>query len=243
MSRITHNRGAALPEVGRISIGEKRLSKSGAEYPASLDYFKADGKYAAMFHSVVGEKPTTIKVAFVSDDLSQVCNERYECWERTRNSKIERGFKYGSGDGNTFEVWDDDSRKYVTKNADEVRAMGWKWQTILTLRFACLDVKGVMGVWKFTTRASQSTIPQIVSSFDWVKEKAGTIIGLPFDLIVAKHTSKTPGEAKNYPVVTLVPNFTEDSIEAVRAFVESGGNPMKMGVLKIDESKVKRLEP
>jgi len=241
MSRIVTERpsASALPEVGQIKIGEKRTNSSGKEYPASIDYFKAHGKYAAMFHQVLGDKPKTIRVAFASDDIGQVCNERYECWERVNNGKTERGMKFGSGDGQTFEVWDDASKKYVTKTSEEVRLIaGWKWQVILTLRVCCLDVKGVMGTWKFSTMAAKSTIPSIISTFDWVKEKAGTIVGLPFDLVVEKHTSKTPGEAKNYPVVNLVPNFTEESVMAVQQFIESGGNPMKMGVLSLNESKI-----
>lgn len=240
MSRIiTERHTSALPEVGKISVGEKRTNNKGNEFPTSLDFFKATGKYAEMFHQVLGEKPSRIKVVFASDDIDQVCNERYECWERVMDGKTMRGVKFGSGDGQTFEIWDDVSKVYVRQSAEAVRGLvGWKWQVILTLRVICVDVKGVIGTWKFSTRAAKSTIPSIVSTFDWVKTKAGTIVGLPFDLVVEKHSSKTPGEVRNYPVVSLVPNFTEESVAAVQNFIHSGGDPQRMGILMVNESKL-----
>ena len=63
-----------LPEIGRLHIG----IKNERGLPQSIDWFRATGKYAALFAKALGEKPSTIQIVFPSDDAGKVCNERYE---------------------------------------------------------------------------------------------------------------------------------------------------------------------
>lgn len=215
--------GSTLPEIGRIKVGEKRLLASGKEIPTSLDYFKATGKFANQFHSLMGDKPNELHIAFVSNNISEVCNERFEAWDK--------GKRLGWGDGETFTVWDatagpEGKGGYIHglhKTDPKVKAIGKLWSQMLTLRFVLLKMKGVLGYWTFETKAKETTIPSIVKAFDMVMERSGSIIGFPFSLVVEKVQSYTPGAAKNYPIVKLIPNFTEETIEQVRAYVEAGG--------------------
>jgi hypothetical protein len=167
-----------------------------------------------------------------------VCNERYECWIK--------GKRYGWGDGTDFMVWDAEKKEYVQAKAEDAAVKNQKpWELYLTLRFVLLEMKGIMGYWSFSTKAKATTIPSIVQAFDFVKEKAGTIIGFPFDLIVDKQTSYNPGEAKNYPAVKLVPNFSQESIEMVAQYLEQGGNVHKLTTSMIQQQKLletKQLE-
>jgi hypothetical protein len=71
-----------------------------------------------------------------------------------------------------------------------------------------------------------------------VRERAGTIIGFPFNLIIERKTGYNPGEAKNYPVVTLVPNFSQDAIEMVSNYLEAGGNVHKLTTAMIEQKKI-----
>lgn len=210
--------GSTLPEIGRIKVGEKRQLASGKEIPTSLDYFRATGKFANQFTSLFGDKPTELHIAFVSNNLSEVCNERFEAWDK--------GKRLGYGDGETFTVWDATAGVYIkdlSKEDPRVKGLGKLWSQMLTLRFVLLKMKGVLGYWTFETKAKETTIPSIVKAFDMVMERSGSIIGFPFSLVVEKVQSYTPGAAKNYPIVKLIPNFTEETIEAVRGYVEAGG--------------------
>src|SRR5690606_27812940 len=90
----------------------------------------------------------------------------------------------------------------------------------------------------YTTKAREVTIPSIVKSFDLVMERAGSIIGFPFNLQVEMKKSYSPGEAKTYPVVSLIPNFTEESIEAVRAYIESGGQLNRITTRMIESGAI-----
>lgn len=208
------HQGSTLPEIGKIKVGMK--TEKG--FPTSLDYFRATGKFANQFTSLYGEKPNELHIAFVSNNISEVCNERFEAWDK--------GKRFGWGDGETFTVWDAEKSSYVEgvrKNDPRVKALGKMWTRTLTLRFVLLKMKGVLGYWTFQTKAKETTIPSIVKAFDMVMDKSGSIIGFPFSLMVEKVQSYSPGAPRNYPIVKLVPNFTEETIEQVRAYVEAGG--------------------
>lgn len=232
---------SSLPEIGKIKIGEKAMSAKGVEYPKALDYFRSTGTFANEFIKIFGEKPRKLNVAFISDDLNEVCNERYVCWQD--------GKRWGEGDGETFTVFDkslgDKDKEGKPKGAyaenvpaSDPRVKALKWDQMLTLRFVLLEMKGIMGYWRFETKAKAVTIPQIVKSFDLVRDRAGSIIGFPFTLLVEKKTGYSPGEVKSYPVVTLVPNFSEDSLEMVRQYIDMGGSMNRITSKMIQQEKV-----
>lgn len=234
--RKSEQSASTLPEIGRIKIGEKVKNQSGTEYPKSLDYFRATGNFANQFATQYGAQPRKLSVVFISDDLGEVCNERYESWVK--------GKRWGWGDGAAFTVYDEVAKAYVNDlppTDDRVKKL--KWEIVLTLRFVLLEMKGIMGHWTFSTKAKATTIPSVVKAFDFVKGRAGTIIGFPFNLIVERKTGYSPGEAKNYPVVTLVPNFSQESIEMVNQYLEAGGAVEKLSTAMIQQKKVLELAP
>lgn len=225
------NNASTLPEIGKIKTGIKAKNAMGVEYPKAIDYFRPTGNFANAFTAIYGDKPINLQVAFISDNLNEVCNERFESWDK--------GKKYGDGDGETFRVWDPATGKYIEglKAANpKVRAL--KWERTLTLRFVLLQMKGVLGYWTYQTKAKEVTIPSIVNSFDMVRERAGTIIGFPFQLLIEMKKSYSPGEARTYPVVSLIPSFTEENIEAVRAYVDAGGAMNRLTTKMIESGAV-----
>lgn len=228
--------GSTLPEIGRIKVGEK----SAKGFPTSLDYFRATGDFANRFHKLFGDKPTELHVAFVSNNLAEVCNEQFEAWDK--------GKRWGYGDGETFTIWDatggaDGKGGYIAdvpKEDPRVKSIKG-WARTLTLRFVLIEMKGILGYWTFTTKAKETTIPSIVQAFDMVMARSGSIIGFPFSLMVKKVQSYSPGMAKNYPIVQLVPNFTEETIEAVRAYVESGADLSRLTTNMITSGNLLQL--
>ena len=87
-----------LPRVGFIKVGYKEKATNGKEYPKSVDYFIASGKYAGLFTKAYGEKPQTIQIIFPDDCPEKVCNEMYEY-------RDDDGRRIAYGDGETFFVW------------------------------------------------------------------------------------------------------------------------------------------
>ena len=206
-----------LPEIGRLHIGKKEIGRNGKEYPTSVDYFIPSGKYAGMFVNALGEKPNTIQIIFPSDDAEKVCNERFEY-------RDDKGALIAKGDGRRFEVWT--GQKYDVFETDEYPDImdqiaaknpvkrAENWDITLTLRFIVPAVRGIVGVWQFSTKGRASSVKNIRDSFDAVRKMRGTVCQTVFDLSVAFAKSNKPGVNSRYPVVSLIANDTR--IEEIR---------------------------
>lgn len=90
------------------------------------------------------------------------------------------------------------------------------WKITLTLNFIIPKVRGIMGLWQFSTKGSASSIPQVRDTFDAVLEQNGHASGIIFDLSVKMHTSQKPNTASKYPVVTLMPNESEEVLRMIK---------------------------
>ena len=211
-----------LPEVGRLHIGKKEKGRNGKEYPVSVDYFIPAGKYAGLFTQALGETPSTIQIVFPSDEAEEVCRERYEY-------RDDRGALVAYGDGSQFWIWTGekynlflieeypDIMEQVTRN-NPTRRGAENWDIVLTLKFIIPTVRGIVGVWQFSTKGRASSIKNIRNSFDGVQKLRGTVCQTVFDLSVKFAKSNKPDTASRYPVVSLIANDTriEEIKEAIR---------------------------
>ena len=203
-----------FPILGRVACGEK--SEKG--YPRSLDYFVASGKYAELFKSAYGDKPSTIQIVFPNDDAELCCKESYELRDTA-------GKLVSEGDGETFKVWSDKTKAYITLSTEQYPNLmemiagkypKCEWKITLTLNFIIPKVRGIMGLWSFSTKGSASTIPQVRDTFDAMLEQNGHASGVIFDLSVKMHKSNKPNDSSRYPVVSLVPNESEENLRMVK---------------------------
>ena len=203
-----------FPILGRVACGEK--SEKG--YPRSLDYFVASGKYAELFKSAYGDKPSTIQIVFPNDDAELCCKEFYELRDTA-------GKLVSEGDGETFKVWSDKTKAYITLSIEQYPNLmemiagkypKCEWKITLTLNFIIPKVRGIMGLWSFSTKGSASTIPQVRDTFDAMLEQNGHASGVIFDLSVKMHKSNKPNDSSRYPVVSLVPNESEENLRMVK---------------------------
>lgn len=213
-----------LPEIGRLHIGKKQMGQNGREYPVSVDYFIPAGKYAGLFTAALGEKPSTIQIIFSSDDAGKVCNERYEY-------RDDSGALLARGDGRTFEIWNGKQHApySVERYPNIMRQIAEKyptrrgldnWDVVLSLRFIVPAVRGVVGVWQFSTKGRASSVRNIRESFDGVQLMRGTVCQTVFDLSVQFAKSNKPGVNSRYPVVSLVAN--DNRIAEVRDMLHTG---------------------
>lgn len=208
-----------LPRVGFIKIGMKTANG----YPQSVDYFIPVGKYAGLFTQAYGEKPQTIQIVFPDDDPEKVCKEEY-------TYRDDEGRLIASGDGEAFKVWD--GKKYeiltITNYPNLMEAIAKRypnkmvrsgldgWVISLTLTFIVPLVRGIVGVWQFTTKGIASTIPQIRDTFDAMIEQRGFCRGIIWDLNVQFAKSQKPGDKSKFPVVTIIPNESEENLQKIK---------------------------
>lgn len=202
-----------FPIVGRIKAGMK--SEKG--YPMSLDHFIATGPYAPLFTQAYGENPSTIQIVFPSDDAELVCREEYVLRDNA-------GKLVSTGDGEDFKVYSEKTKAYKTITVSEQPDImdmlsnhyKQKWLVTLTLNFIIPLVRGIMGCWQFQTKGVASSVPQVRDAFDAMLEQNGHASGVIFDLSVKMHTSQKPNTASKYPVVSLVPNESEENLRMVK---------------------------
>ena len=210
-----------LPEIGRLHIGKKQTGQNGREYPVSVDYFIPSGKYAGMFTAALGDKPQTIQVIFPDDAPEKVCNERFEYRDNS-------GALVSWGDGRTFYVWD--GKMYVPYGVDKfpdimeqitaknpTKRGADNWDIVLTLRFIVPAVRGIVGVWQFSTKGKASSVKNIRESFDAVQLMRGTVTQTVFDLSVQFAKSNKPNTNSRYPVVSMVAN--DNRVNDIRAML------------------------
>lgn len=220
IKRADNSTRLVLPRIGKIKIGKK--SEKG--YPMSVDYFIPTGKYAGLFTQAYGEKPQTIQIVFPDDDAEKVCKEFYEY-------RDDKGALVAYGDGETFYVWN--GKQYVEISTDKYPNVmkqvqekypnkqylksGDGWHIRLTLSFVVPLVRGIVGVWVFETNGNASTIPQVRDTFDMMLKERGFCKGILFDLSVKFATSQKPNTSSRYPVVSLIPNESEENVKKVQA--------------------------
>lgn len=214
-----------LPLIGKIKVGMK--NEKGL--PVSLDYFRATGSYASKFYEVYPEKPDRVQIIFISDDNIQSC---YEEWD----GRDKEGRRAGYGDGVEYYLWDYQAKDYrMTTSKDEVakfsRDNKIRWRQILTINFIIPAIKGVFGMWQLQTGGDKTSINAIRNTFDEIKELAGTVVNIPFDLCVKKVTSNKPEAKSSYPVVTLIPNISQENIEILRQYLQTGLDIKRQGIL------------
>lgn len=246
LGRIKINKPAAernrlvLPRVGFIKVGFK--NEKG--YPQSVDYFIATGKYAELFNKAYGEKPQTIQIVFTDDDPAKVCNERYEY-------RDDEGRLLATGDGEVFQVWN--GKEYQVLTADQYpnlmksiekrypnrqfKKTGEGWNIILTLNFIIPCVRGIAGVWQFSTKGTASTIPQIRDVFDAMLESKGFCKGIIFDLNVQFAKCQKPGINSRYPVVTMIANESEENVLKIKKAYE----PVKAINQNIESNEIHKI--
>lgn len=211
-----------LPRVGFIKVGYKEKATNGKEYPKSVDYFIASGKYAGLFTKAYGEKPQTIQIIFPDDCPEKVCNEMYEY-------RDDDGRRIAYGDGETFFVWNGKQyAQYSTKDYPNLMAGvtekhpnravkngGDGWIVTLTVTFYYS-----FGSWRWRGMAihdkgTASTIPNIRDTFDAMLQERGFVKGIVWDMNVQFAVSQKPGDRSRYPVVSIVPNESEGNLRKV----------------------------
>lgn len=217
----------AFPRIGHVKTGMKKDNG----YPTSVDYFIPTGRYKGLFTQVYGDRPNVIQIMFPDDDPALVCEERYEY--RDGDGRL-----YAKGDGENFNVWDgkvyqqlklEDYPNLMSqiqkKHPNRKVKKGLDgWEVVLTLNFLTPLIRGIAGYWSFSTKGAASTIPQIRNLFDEVLSNKGHIKGILFDLSVQFATSQKPNIQSRYPVVSLIPNESDENIQKIKG----AKNPLQL---------------
>jgi len=223
--------------IGKIRIGEK--NERGL--PTSLDYFKATGSYADKYNNEIGQVDK-LQITFPSNNASECCNETLEFRDKKTGNLL------ASGDGLNWKVWNSEREKYIPieMNLEKMTADYGKPDYILRIKFIILQLRGVYGIWELETKGKETSIPNILATFDNIVVNAGVhFTKVPFDLIVEKVKSNSPYKfARKYSMIKLVPNLSLEnvmllqeyqSIEFNNLLTENSINQKMLGVSNVPD--------
>jgi hypothetical protein len=178
-----------LTRAGKIRIGERTQSKKGFEIPKKLDYLKFDPVDPSLhedWHSLYGDKPTSIPVMLPSDNPEEVFPHEYRRW--TSSNKL-----FCSGDNqiarrpnlqtNTVdEVACNESCPFraldsIPADKEEKKRRACKPEG--TLRVVLYELP-TMGV--FELKAATMSIVRINTALDQIQRTFGRLAGVPLVL-------------------------------------------------------------
>jgi hypothetical protein len=252
--RIKREKKTGLNIIGKLKVGKKHPEKG---YPMSLDYFRFTSttkKYEQMATEQF-PKSSDLKVTFASNDdnfntvqrlelrdsggrlaaytdLVQLFTSQTDGFLAVEDARIQKA-------GGIEKAMEAMENKYSTAKYKA------KFVEVCYLRVMLLDFP-VMGVWEIYTKGKNSSIKSILNAYDFVKENAGRVMGVPFRLTVTKvKSNRAIGKDKNgreivrqYPVIALHPDLTIEAQEQVLAL----GDQLKGLVTPAKIEKVKAIE-
>lgn len=223
-----------LPRLGKIRLGEKRVSQSGKEYPAALDHFSfADVPEVA---AVFGDDCKAIYPVILPHDDEEI-------WFPTaRKAYRASGLFCACDDGETarrvFEPADEQGAAYVKANAlkikqgemfelpcpgDECPYFEAKHCKNIGRLMVMLPTVPRVGVYEITT-SSYNGIINVLSSARAIKMLAGRLAGLPFALTLKpQQVQPAGGKAKTVHVLNLEYRGSLQDLAAKRKALEEGG--------------------
>jgi len=213
-----------LPRLGKIRLGEKRLSKKGVEYPVALDYFVVPEEVKAIY----GDKPRQLDIMFPADDENIIFPQHYKRYGKQKGLICK-------GDGEEATRMTDEGRmeeiacpgkdcKYFQKG--ECKAIGnlqvWLWK-----------VPG-LGVYQIDT-SSINSILNINGGIRTIKGIFGRIRWIPLVLKVemqeahplVEQNGRTQRIATTIPVMSITAQVSvEQLIRHVREKTAKGELPI-----------------
>jgi hypothetical protein len=238
MSRIIQDNQDYLSVIGHVKCGIK-IKRNGKEYPSSLDHFIATGDYANKFKTAFPEKTNCIEIVFLDDYEAYSCNQRFE---------LRKGKNwYAKGDGKKFEVYNEKTGNFdkiikETKEQGQIfmseieKLTGEKFEAKLTIRFAIMKIRDILGVWELNTGGEKTSVNGVVNAYDLVKKNAGgRVKGFTFDLRVKKVVSDKYNTKRSYPIIELIPHASTEHLDLVRNCIEQNVKlPLMLEPEKID---------
>jgi len=207
--RITRIKGLSdkrrLPRLGKLRLGiKKKSAKSGAEYPAEVDYFVVPDEVKKIY----GDKPTEIDVMLPLDDIDSIFPVSYKFYGSGKGLKC-------NGDGEVAYGVDEKTKEMTEKKCPCNLLDDGKCKQSGTLS-VMLQKINVGGVYQITT-SSFNSIVDLASGIDYVKALIGRVAMVPLKLRrVATETHHDEKKQTHY-TLQLVLDANIDAINQLRS--------------------------
>lgn len=225
----------SLPVVGKIKVG----AKDDRGFPVSLPYFRATGRHSEIFHTLLGEKPTSLVITFLRND--PVIHR----WELvvsvpTKGARL-MGMSLPPGEDDQgvfqeFRIWNGKEwiHTKVRSQHQETQLLSaaldhWRpqasqktqrdlrWKKKIYIHFMIPKLKQILGEWSFETTAKTSTENILGPIRTALKGSGGRLSLVPFEMSVNYHTKfEASTHNQSFPIVSLNPLLDDHYLETLR---------------------------
>ncbi|MDP3063729.1 MAG: hypothetical protein Q8O40_11060, partial [Chloroflexota bacterium] len=188
-----------LPRLGKIRLGIKVEEEGKKPYPRAVDYFVCPLEVQA----VLGEKPTSLPIAFPTDDPDQWASHYYRRYssfrgltcrgdgeKATRWVDLEKAVDKATGELPTQEqshprFWPVASRETKKTIQREIECPPLscpefaqkQCKPVMNLQFMLPTVEGI-GIWQLDT-SSWNSIRNVLAGLNLVKSLTRSVLGVP----------------------------------------------------------------
>ncbi len=198
MSIIGLSEKLRLPRRGKIRLGEKKLSKSGKEYPSALDYFAVPEEVQKIY----GDKPRKLDIMIPMEEREQFFPQAYK--------------RYGSstglicrGDGEVAtEITEDGMKEIECQGKDCPHYQKGDCKQIGNLQVILPKVKG-LGVYQIDT-SSYNSIINLNSGVEMIRGMLGKVSWIPLILEVQMQEAHPQVNGKRIKTIIPVMSITSD---------------------------------
>ncbi len=198
MSIIGLSEKLRLPRRGKIRLGEKKLSKSGKEYPSALDYFAVPKEVQEIY----GDKPRKLDIMIPMEEREQWFPQAYKRYGSSTGLICR-----GNGEVGT-EMADEGMKEIECQGKDCPHYQKGDCKQIGNLQVILPKVKG-LGVYQIDT-SSYNSIVNINSGVEMIRGMLGKISWIPLILEVQMQEAHPQVNGKRIKTIIPVMSITSD---------------------------------
>lgn len=215
---------------GKITTGEKGLSKEGKEIPKSLDYF--DISDFTELRAAYGEKPNKLVLIFPSNNIEDFIFTEYSQWGGKGKTAVKK--RYCDGESCTFNAADKVNGKAIEPGTSCPCVCK---QFNLTGDDACKCYTSIKAFvvnpntgkienhipYKFENHSVNSSDNVLTEIIKISQITGGRLMGVPFLMSVTMKETLKAGEKRKFPIWSIQ---AVGKIDNVLAFAEKGFLPV-----------------
>ena len=187
-----------LPRRGKIRLGEKKLSKSGKEYPSALDYFAVPKEVQEIY----GDKPRKLDIMIPMEEREQWFPQAYKRYGSSAGLICR-----GNGEVGT-EMAEEGMKEIECQGKDCPHYQKGDCKQIGNLQVILPKVKG-LGVYQIDT-SSYNSIVNINSGVEMIRGMLGRISWIPLILEVQMQEAHPQVNGKRIKTIIPVMSITSD---------------------------------
>lgn len=236
-----YSQRTSLPRVGRIRLGIKAESASGATYPKEVPHFvvTSENPYADKIRELYGPEPTSLDIWLPSDDPEKVCIQKLAWYGSSTSLKCHGDSEDALRRDEATGEWC--AMKCPCEHLKTNENPKGQCAPVTHLMFLLPNIT-MAGTFQLSTGSALSTTA-LNSAFEYIKAMVGRIGMIPLTLRRVPTQVLYQGKKTTHHILSLVLEGTLEDVKALRqASPPSNNQPLRIDA-PIDDLDMDSNEP